>query len=59
MRSSSVLLYQQENSEEGFCLRCAAYTDDDCPIGHVLGNCTYEKIRSRGRSAHEAETEVP
>jgi DNA-binding MarR family transcriptional regulator len=55
----SVLLYQQESSDEGFCLRCAAYTDDDCPLGQVLGNCTYEKIRSRSRSAREVETEVP
>lgn len=55
----SVLLYEQENSAESFCLRCAAYTDDNCPIAHVLGNCTYEKIRSRGRSARGTETEVP
>jgi DNA-binding MarR family transcriptional regulator len=55
----SVLLYEQEKSEEGFCLRCAAYTDDVCPIAHVLGNCTYEKIRSRNRNAHESAREIP
>ena len=54
----SVLLYQQESSEERFCLRCAAYTDDHCAINNVLGNCTYEKIRSRGHRPG-AHAEVP
>ena len=45
----SVLLFDREKSEDGFCLRCAAYCEDHCPVGHVLGNCPYEKIRSRSR----------
>jgi hypothetical protein len=53
-----VLLYQQESSNERFCLRCAAYTDDHCALNSVLGNCTYEKIRSRGHRPG-AHTEVP
>jgi DNA-binding MarR family transcriptional regulator len=46
----SVRLFAEEQSEEAFCLRCAAYCEEQCPIGQVLGNCAYEKIRSRGRS---------
>jgi DNA-binding MarR family transcriptional regulator len=53
----SVLLYSQERTDESFCLRCAAYTDNRCPLGKILGNCTYEKIRSRGRSAGEPAQE--
>jgi DNA-binding MarR family transcriptional regulator len=45
----SVLLFEREKSEDGFCLRCAAYCQEHCPIGRVLGNCPYEKIRSRNR----------
>jgi DNA-binding MarR family transcriptional regulator len=51
----SVLLFDKEKSEEGFCLRCAAYCEQSCPVGHVLGNCPYERIRSRGRAANGAE----
>jgi DNA-binding MarR family transcriptional regulator len=47
----SVLLFDEEKSEDGFCLRCAAYCEDHCPVGHVLGNCPYEKIRSRSRQS--------
>jgi len=51
----SVLLFDSEKSEEGFCLRCAAYCEESCPVGHVLGNCPYEKIRSRGKAGDGAE----
>jgi DNA-binding MarR family transcriptional regulator len=51
----SVLLFDEEKSEEGFCLRCAAYCEHGCPVGHVLGNCPYERIRTRGRAANGAE----
>ncbi|MFQ5876685.1 MAG: MarR family winged helix-turn-helix transcriptional regulator [Acidobacteriota bacterium] len=45
----SVLLFERESPEDGYCLRCAAYCQERCPIGHVLGNCPYEKIRARNR----------
>ncbi len=45
----SVLLFEKERSDDGYCLRCAAYCEERCPIGHVLGNCPYEKIRARNR----------
>jgi DNA-binding MarR family transcriptional regulator len=51
----SVLLFDAEKSEEGFCLRCAAYCEQSCPVGHVLGNCPYERIRSRERAGSGAE----
>ena len=51
----SVLLYDREKSEDGFCLRCAAYCEQGCPVGHVLGNCPYERIRARGRAGGGAE----
>jgi DNA-binding MarR family transcriptional regulator len=55
----SVLLFQSEKSEDGFCLRCAAYCDENCPISPVLGNCTYEKIRTRTRTARLEKKEIP
>ena len=51
----SVLLFDEEKSEEGFCLRCAAYCEQGCPVGHVLGNCPYERIRARGKAGNVAE----
>jgi DNA-binding MarR family transcriptional regulator len=52
----SVHLFAKEQSQDEFCLRCAAYTEDHCPVGHVLGNCAYGKIRARERaSAHREE----
>lgn len=51
----SVLLFDTEKSEEGFCLRCAAYCEQSCPVGHVLGNCPYERIRSRERAGSLVE----
>ena len=49
----SVLLFDHEKSGEGFCLRCAAYVEEHCPVGHVVGNCPYERIRSRNRPEDE------
>ena len=51
----SVLLFDTEKSEEGFCLRCAAYCEQSCPVGHVLGNCPYERIRARHKVGSGAE----
>ena len=54
----SVTLLAEERSADEFCLRCAAYCEDGCPVGHVLGNCAYEKIRARGRSPDRGGEEV-
>lgn len=51
----SVLLFDMEKSGDRFCLRCAAYGEEDCPIGGILGNCPYRKIRSRDRGAERSE----
>ncbi len=41
----SMSLLSIEEPGEGFCLRCAAYVADDCPIGHARGGCPYMKVR--------------
>jgi len=41
----SVSLLSQEPSGERFCLRCAGYIEDDCPVGQVYGGCRYQKVR--------------
>lgn len=57
MEKFAVHLYNQEKSESGFCLRCAAYCQTHCPVGHVMGNCPYERIRARNRPAPQAQKE--
>jgi DNA-binding MarR family transcriptional regulator len=47
----SVLLYAKEAPAESFCLRCAAYGQEDCPIGRVLGNCPYAKVSAREKES--------
>lgn len=59
MQSLSVLLFEKEGAEEEFCLRCAAYGEENCPIGHVLGNCPYQKIRERGNDKRRSAEQVP
>jgi hypothetical protein len=54
----SVLLFDHEKSGDGFCLRCAAYVDEHCPVGHVFGNCPYDRIRTRNRP-DDADTKEP
>jgi DNA-binding MarR family transcriptional regulator len=41
----SVSLLNLEASADGFCLRCAGYLKNDCPVGQVRGGCPYQKIR--------------
>ncbi len=40
----AVSLLEHEPPEEGFCLRCAAYVEADCPVGRVRGGCPYQKF---------------
>ncbi|MFQ5599688.1 MAG: hypothetical protein ACE5G2_03950, partial [Candidatus Krumholzibacteriia bacterium] len=51
LKRFSVSLYEKEASGESFCLRCAAYGEEDCPVGHILGNCPYQKMRSRSHTS--------
>jgi DNA-binding MarR family transcriptional regulator len=48
----SVSLIEMEKIDSGACLRCAAYVQKDCPVGHVRGGCPYQKGR---RPATEGE----
>jgi DNA-binding MarR family transcriptional regulator len=46
----SLYLLEQEDTEGGMCLRCAAYCDDHCPVGDVTGGCPYEGLRRLGET---------
>ena len=41
----SVSLLSREETPRGFCLRCAAYIETGCPVGHVRGGCPYDRVR--------------
>jgi DNA-binding MarR family transcriptional regulator len=41
----SVSLLRSGLPEEGYCLRCAAYIVDDCPVASLCGGCPYQKVR--------------
>lgn len=41
----SVSLLKRETTRRGFCLRCAAYIETGCPVGHVRGGCPYDELR--------------
>jgi DNA-binding MarR family transcriptional regulator len=41
----AVALLRQEETPRGFCMRCAAYIETGCPVGHVRGGCPYDLIR--------------
>jgi len=47
----SVSLLGAESSRPGFCLRCAAYIEPDCPVGRLRGGCPYQQRRRARRSA--------
>jgi DNA-binding MarR family transcriptional regulator len=52
----SVSLLDVEPSGPSFCLRCAAYVEEGCPVGQIFGGCPYEKIR--GTHVHPDPKEV-
>lgn len=39
----SVSILKRERTGRGFCLRCAAYIETGCPVGHVRGVCPYDE----------------
>ena len=52
LKRFSVALFRMEGNDAGYCLRCAAYLEEDCPIGEVRGGCPYRKMtRARGANA--------
>jgi DNA-binding MarR family transcriptional regulator len=52
----SVSLLSLEQSEREFCLRCAAYIENSCPVGQIRGGCCpYQRNRGAGGSAVTAE----
>ena len=49
----SVSLLKRETTRRGFCLRCAAYIETGCPVGHVRGVCPYDRVRKAGAQAKD------
>ena len=45
LKRFSLRLIQQEDTDGGLCLRCAAYCEESCPIGMRRGGCPYCKTR--------------
>lgn len=43
-RFAVCLIKDEKESENGMCLRCAAYYDEACPVGKVRGGCPYQKM---------------
>lgn len=50
----SLSLLSQEMLGDRFCLRCAGYIEDDCPVKQVHGGCRYQKIREARASGGAA-----
>jgi DNA-binding MarR family transcriptional regulator len=44
----SVSILKRERTGRGFCLRCAAYIETGCPVGHVRGSCPYDAVAEQG-----------
>lgn len=49
----SVSLLKREETHRGFCLRCAAYIETGCPVGHVRGVCPYDRVREGAAQAQD------
>lgn len=43
-------LIDRSDCEDGMCLRCAAYCEENCPIGRMHSSCPYEKVRTGHRN---------
>jgi DNA-binding MarR family transcriptional regulator len=51
----SVRLFQLAKPNERFCLRCAAYIEEDCPVSHAVGGCSYQEMRRTRVQQSEAK----
>lgn len=49
----SVAILKRERTNRGFCLRCAAYIETGCPVGHVRGVCPYDALRADGMESRD------
>ena len=49
----SLRLIGQEDLDTGLCLRCAAYCEEQCPVGRMRGGCPYHKYRQGRMSSEE------
>lgn len=47
----AISLLKTEGSEDGLCLRCAAYWEEHCPVGALRGGCPYQALHGRHASA--------
>jgi DNA-binding MarR family transcriptional regulator len=45
LKRFSLSLIKKEDAGGGLCLRCAAYCEEDCPVGLIRGGCPYQRIR--------------
>lgn len=45
LKRFSVSLLEHEKTRRGVCLRCDAYIESNCPVGHVRGGCPYQSGR--------------
>ena len=59
LKRFSTALFQAENEGRDFCLRCAAYCESHCAVGHVQGSCPYDKLEGRGPEARPVAELVP
>ncbi len=50
----SVSLLQRERTGRGFCLRCAAYIETGCPVGHVRGTSPFDERVGARREVEDA-----
>ena len=55
----SVSLLNTEAPGNGYCLRCGAYIEQDCPVGRIRGGCPYLKTRDARKGAAGAVGEAP
>jgi DNA-binding MarR family transcriptional regulator len=52
----SVSLLKHERTGRGFCLRCAAYIETGCPVGHVRGGCPYDSLDVQTNDTQRVES---
>lgn len=43
----AVALLDLDPGVDGFCLRCAAYLEEGCPVGALRGGCPYSGLQAR------------
>ena len=49
----SVSLLDRERTGRGYCLRCGAYIEDECPVGRIRGGCPHLKAGAAPRLDRE------